>query len=290
MVSQESLENWLHRVASAAHSTTQHNSPHTWLLKQSAYSHLPRLATLLATPWFHTLAGPILDVGAGTGALSLDLAWKVGTKGQVTAVDCDGDALELARLLADRAGVEIATLRADVNALPIESATQDTTVARFLFQHLRTPQVALSEMRRVTRPGGRVAIFDVDDAVKVCEPAEPQHLAHLYEAIRSVQLQRGGDRLVGRKLYGLMREAGLEKIQVIVIPRVQLGIQGGRNEDAENYEIERLRRERDGVINSGLISADHFESAISQAKQRFAEDRFEMVAEFVATGLVPHPE
>ena len=287
MVSHDSVESWLQCVAGASQSLAQQDGPHGWLLKQTIYTHLPRLATLLATPWFHTLAGSILDVGAGTGALSLDLAWKLGVKGHVTAVDRDSPALQIAQSLAEKVGVEITTLAGDATALPVKNATQDTTVARFLFQHLPDPQAALGEMRRVTRPGGRIAIFDVDDAVKLCEPSEPRHLARLYEAIRNLQSRQGGDRMMGRKLYRLMRDAGLEGIQVIVIPRVQLGIQNGRHEGAEAYEIERLCREQDAIIQSGLMTADDFESAISEARARFAEDRFEMVAEFIATGLVP---
>lgn len=287
LMNPNSVESWIERVAGASQSFVQQNGPHTWLLKQSVYTHFSRLATLLAMPWFQTLTGSVLDVGAGTGALSLDLAWQVGANGHVTAVDHDGEALKIAGGLAGRLGIGISTLAGEATALPVGAATQDTTVARFLFQHLRDPLAALREMRRVTRPGGRIAIFDVDDDVKLCEPLEPQPVADLYQAIRTLQAQRGGNRLIGRALYGLMREAGLRNIQVIVIPRVQMGTQHGRNAELEAYEMERLIRERDGLIESGLMTADDFEAALLKTQQRFGEDRFEMVAEMIATGLLP---
>ncbi len=286
-MSQNPVETWIERVAAASQPFVQQNGPHTWLLKQSLYTHFSRLATLLAMPWFQTLSGSVLDLGAGTGALSLDLAWRLGANGHVTAVDRDRQALEMAGALAERLGVGVSTSAGDATVLPVRDATQDTAVARFLFQHLPDPLAALREMRRVTRPGGRIAIFDVDDGLKLCEPAEPQHLAELYQAIRALQSQRGGNRLIGRELYRWMREAGLENIQVVVIPRAQMGIQNGRDTQAEAYQIERLLRERDALIDSGLMTADSFEIAISEARQRFAQDRFEMVAEFVATGFVP---
>jgi ubiquinone/menaquinone biosynthesis C-methylase UbiE len=201
---QDAIEIWLQRVAEATQFLAQQYDSHSWLLKQTVYTHLPRLATLLAMPWFHDLAGYVLDVGSGTGALSLDLAWKLGAKGQVTAIDRDVYALKIAQSLAGEVGVEIRTLAGEAVALPVMDATQDTTVARFLFQHLPDPLAALHEMRRVTRKGGRIAIFDVDDGVKLCEPSEPDHLASLYGAIGNVQSRRGGDRMIGRKLYRLL--------------------------------------------------------------------------------------
>ncbi len=286
-MSQDAIENWIQRVTEASWPLVQRNGPHGWLLKQSIFTHFQRLATLLAMPWFQTLSGPVLDVGAGTGALSLDLAWRMGAQGRVTAVDRDAQALEIAHALAGEVGIELATAIGDANALPAGDATQNLTIARFLFQHLSAPAAALAEMRRVTRPGGRIVIIDVDDDVMLCEPAGLPHETALRQAIRALQAQRGGNRLIGRQLYRLMREAGLVNIQVIVIPRVQLGVQNGRNAEAEAYQLERLRREREALIGSGLMTAEEFATAQAETEKGFAQDRFAMEAEFVATGLVP---
>ena len=286
-MSQNPLEDWVQRVTSASQTFVAQNDSHGWLLKQSIYTHFPRLATLLAMPWFQTLSGSVLDVGAGTGALSLDLAWRAGGNGHVTAVDRDAEALEIACALAERVGVKIATLPGEATALPVADASQDTIVARFVFQHLPEPLAALREMRRVARPGGRIAIFDVDDEVTISEPPEPECVVKLHEAIRVLQSQRGGNRLMGRELYRLMREAGLTNVQVIVIPRVRLGLQNGRSAEAEAYQIERLLREREALIDSGLMTAGEFEAAVVATHRGFSEDRFDMAAEFVATGYVP---
>lgn len=284
---QDLIENWIERVAVASRPFAEQNSPHSWLVKQSIYTHLRRLATLIAMPWFNDLGGSVLDIGAGTGALSLDLAWHQGARGRVTSVDRDTEALEIARMLAERVGVGITPLAGDATALPVESGTQDTVVARFLFQHLADPPAVVREMRRVARPGGRVAIFGVDDGVTLSDPEEPECVQELYRAIRRLQAQRGGNRLIGRRFYRLMRDAGLKNIQVVVIPGAQMGLQYGRDPGAEAYLVERLLREREGVIKAGLMTAASFETALSAVKERFALDRFELGAEFVATGYVP---
>ena len=286
-MSLELVENWIQRVTDASQSFLQQNGPHNWLLRQSVYTHFQRLAPLLAMPWFQTVTGSILDLGAGTGALSLDIAWRAGDKGLVTAMDSDAKALRIARSLAERVGVRIEVLAGDVTALPVQDASQDMTVARFLFQHLPDPAAVLFQMRRVTRPGGRIVIIAVDDEVTLCEPSLPPHLADLRKAIRVLQSRHGGNRLVGRQLYRLMREAGLKAIQVIVIPRVRLGLQNGRNAELEAHQVEQLRREREGLIHSGLMTAHEFEIAVSETERGFAQDLFEMEAEFIATGLAP---
>lgn len=283
---QDPIENWMKRVADASQLFLHQNGP-SWLLKQSIYTHFQRLLPLLSMPCFQAVTGSILDVGAGTGALTLDLAWRVGIGGLVTAIDNDTEALKIAQSLAERVGVRIETLACEATALPVKDATQDMTVARFLFQHLPDPWAVLFQMRRVTRPGGRIVIIDIDDEVALCEPLVPQPLADLRKAIRILQLKRGGNRLIGRQLYRLMRKAGLEAIQVIVIPRVRLGLQNGRSAEIEAYQIERLLREREELLNSGVMTAHDFDTAISEMEKGFAQDCFEMEADFIATGLVP---
>jgi ubiquinone/menaquinone biosynthesis C-methylase UbiE len=286
-MTEDVAEDWIQRSAEATRSILRQDSSHGWLLRQSMYTHYQRVACLLSMPCFQGVAGSILDVGAGTGALGLDLAWRAGKKGLVTAVDSDVEALRIAQSLAERVGLRFATLPGDAAALPVADDTQDMTVSRFLFQHLPDPGAALSEMRRVTRPGGRIVIVDVDDEVTLREPPTPGPLAELRKAIRTLQRRRGGNRLIGRQLYRLMRGAGLEAIQVIVIPRVRLGLQNGRNAEVEAYQVERVRREREELIRCGLMTADDFDSAVAELERGFEQDRFEMEADIVASGMVP---
>ncbi|OBS09849.1 class I SAM-dependent methyltransferase [Acidihalobacter prosperus] len=281
---QEPIEQWMQRVADAIHPLAEQAQAHRWLLRQSLFTHFQRLVTLTS---LGGIQGPILDVGAGTGALTLDLAWQTDGQTRITAVDNDAEALALLAALAKRLGVSIEMLAGEASALPAETASQAMTVARYVFQHLPSPQYALAEMRRVTRPGGRIMIIDVDDGVALGEPPETPALATLREAIGALQIRRGGDRRIGRRLYGLMRAAGLEAIQVILMPRVRLGLQHGRNAEMEQHQIERLQSERAALLDAGLITAEAFEAAVDALRQDFAQDRFELDADFIAIGQVP---
>ena len=82
------IENWVRRVAEASQTFLDKKVPYDWLIKQSIYSHFQRLIPLLSMSCFKVSGGSILDVGAGTGALAIDLAWRVGA-GRVTVLDRD---------------------------------------------------------------------------------------------------------------------------------------------------------------------------------------------------------
>ncbi|MGC9195789.1 MAG: class I SAM-dependent methyltransferase [Syntrophobacteraceae bacterium] len=276
----------MHSVTEASEFFLERGGPHCRLVEQSIHTHFRRLVPLQSMACFEALSGSILDVGAGTGALALDLAWRGGGKVFVTALDNDREALKIAQGISDHVGVGISALGGNAYALPVKDASQDVTVARYLFQHLREPAAALLQMRRVTRPGGRIVIIDVDDEVVLCDPAE-QHMVNLRKALGVLQAKRGGNRSIGRQLYRLMRQAGLEAIQVIVIPFVRMGLQNGRSCELEAFKVERVLEERKELLDSAIMSAQDFDLAVSELKQGFAQDRFEMDADFVATGLAP---
>ncbi|MEJ2643457.1 MAG: methyltransferase domain-containing protein [Gammaproteobacteria bacterium] len=253
-----------------------------WLMLQSLYTHRERLAMLPVLG----AATRVLDVGAGTGALSLDLAWLLGDAARITAVDCDEASLELLDGMAARLGVRVRGVPGSAYALPVESDSQDLTVARFLFQHLHRPYDALKEMVRVTAPGGRVAVVAVDDGAGGAEPPVAPALRRLFDAIAELQVRRGGNRRVGRQLYRMMREAGLTELQVLAVPRVRLGTYHGRNDEMEDYQRRYLQGYKDALLDEGLLSEDGFAEAMAALDRSFAEDRFEYQAEFLAVGQV----
>ncbi len=107
-------------------------------------------------------AGParVLDVGCGTGALAVTAAqrWPNVT---VDAIDASDGMLAIARAdLAERPAAVRARVRfaqAFADRLPFEDATFDVVVSAFVLQLVPSVPRALREMRRVLRPGGRLA-------------------------------------------------------------------------------------------------------------------------------------
>jgi SAM-dependent methyltransferase len=96
----------------------------------------------------------VLDSGCGTGALAFALAPHVG---EVVAVDAREEYLEAGRELAPD---NVRFQEGDATALPFGYATFDISGSLRVLHHVRRPELAVSELARVTRPGGRLLIAD----------------------------------------------------------------------------------------------------------------------------------
>jgi ubiquinone/menaquinone biosynthesis C-methylase UbiE len=103
--------------------------------------------------------GHVVDVGAGTGTLAIAIAL-ARPDVTVTAVDGDPEILALAQAKPGAEGVRWRGGLAD--DLPLGAATADAVVSSLVLHHLdlSTKQRALTQMRRVLRPGGRLHIAD----------------------------------------------------------------------------------------------------------------------------------
>ena len=92
----------------------------------------------------------VLDVGTGPGTVAAAAA---GRGALVTAVDAEPGMVELATARVPGADVRVAVLP----SLPFADAGFDVVTANFVVNHVEHPAAALAELRRVTRPGGRIA-------------------------------------------------------------------------------------------------------------------------------------
>ncbi|MEU8684496.1 class I SAM-dependent methyltransferase [Streptomyces sp. NPDC048611] len=99
----------------------------------------------------------VLDAGCGTGRALPALRAAVGTRGTVLGADLTPEMLrEAVRAGRDR---DAALLLADVTRLPLPDAALDAVFAAGLLSHLPDSAGGLTELARVVRPGGRLALF-----------------------------------------------------------------------------------------------------------------------------------
>jgi SAM-dependent methyltransferase len=122
----------------------------------------------------------IVDVGSGPGALTVELARRVGAKA-VTAVDPSEEFV-----LAVRSRVPGATVvRAPAESLPLPDGAFDAALAQLVVHFMTDPVAGLREMARVTRPGGSVAACVWDHSAGGSGP-----LSVYYEALHEVDPSR----------------------------------------------------------------------------------------------------
>ncbi|MEU3250740.1 class I SAM-dependent methyltransferase [Streptomyces sp. NPDC006997] len=155
----------------------------------------------------------VLDIGCGPGTITADLAELVHD-GHVTAVDHAPGVLERARATAAERGLaNVDFAVADVHALDYPDDTFCVVHAHQVLQHVGDPVRALSEMRRVTRPGGFVAVRDADYAAMTWYPAAPglDGWLDLYERVSRAN---GGEPDAGRRLRSWALRAGFDAADV----------------------------------------------------------------------------
>ncbi|MFE6700093.1 class I SAM-dependent methyltransferase [Streptomyces sp. NPDC057718] len=93
----------------------------------------------------------VLDVGCGSGTVSAAAA---ACGASVYAADAEPGMAEATRRAVPTADVRVAHLP----ELPYEEGTFDAAIGNFVLNHVGRPREALTELRRITRPGGRVAV------------------------------------------------------------------------------------------------------------------------------------
>jgi len=149
----------------------------------------------------------VLDVGCGPGTITVDLARRVAP-GRVLGLDVSPDPLDEARSLAARSGVEVEFAVGDGYALAAPDGSFDVVHAHQVLQHLTDPVAALREMARVCRPGGVVAVRDVDYAATTWFPANAglDRWLSLYAAVAR---RNAAEPDAGRRLVSWAHAAGL---------------------------------------------------------------------------------
>jgi SAM-dependent methyltransferase len=153
------------------------------------------------------LGGSVLDAGCGSGALTARLA-ELPLVESVTGLDVDAQLLGLARARVPRGTF----VEGAAESLPFGDDEFDGAVARLLLQHVPDPEAVVRELARVVRPGGLVVAIDVDGGLWGLAQPYFAELAEIQAKVWLAQRDRGGDRMIGRRLHRLLRGAGLDEV------------------------------------------------------------------------------
>jgi SAM-dependent methyltransferase len=176
---------------------------HSWRTVDNSAAYL--------VPHLHPGAA-ILDVGCGPGTITIDLAARV-RPGRVIGIDASTDVVAQAAGLAASEGVANVEFRVgDASALEFDDATFDVVHAHQVLQHLRRPVDALREFRRVLKPGGVVAVRDVDYGGVIWNPPSAG-LTRWLELYHDVHAWNGGEADAGRHVKSWAREAGFTDLE-----------------------------------------------------------------------------
>ncbi|MEU2202772.1 methyltransferase domain-containing protein [Microbacterium oleivorans] len=177
---------------------------HTWRTAENSVGYLlPHLRP----------GASLLDVGAGPGTITVDLARRLAP-GRVVGVDASADVVAQAQAHAAAEGVTNVTFAtADAYRLDAADGSFDIVHTHQLLQHLARPVDALREFRRVAGPDGLVAAREVDYAGIIIHPHIPA-LDDWLDLLLRMGRTNGGEPSAGRRLKAWARAAGFADVAV----------------------------------------------------------------------------
>jgi demethylmenaquinone methyltransferase/2-methoxy-6-polyprenyl-1,4-benzoquinol methylase/phosphoethanolamine N-methyltransferase len=105
----------------------------------------------------------VLDVGCGTGGVTIPAKLHVGKNGRATGIDPSPEMIAVARQKAGRAGLDIDFRVGVIESLPFPDGTFDAVTSSLMMHHLpeHLQVKGLAEIKRVLKPGGRLLIADM---------------------------------------------------------------------------------------------------------------------------------
>lgn len=111
-----------------------------------------------------TVGSTVLDIGCGTGFLTVPAAKAVGQTGKVIAIDFSEDMLDKAKEKLTQAGLsERAQFKVgDAERIPLEDESVDTVVGNMVLHHCPEPEAAIREMARVLKANGSLILADLE--------------------------------------------------------------------------------------------------------------------------------
>jgi SAM-dependent methyltransferase len=152
----------------------------------------------------------LLDVGCGPGTITGDLAVRLAP-GQVVGIDASEEVIAEARALAASGPPSLSFEVGSLFDLRFDDGTFDIVHAHQVLQHVGDPLAALTEMRRVCRPGGTVAVRDGDYPAMRYFPEDPD-LARAFAAYGALTRINGANWDAGRRLLRWAHQVGFESV------------------------------------------------------------------------------
>lgn len=272
--------------AYAANISNHPDATERWLLLQTLYTGHQRRSMLPFLPLQPGMR--VLDVGTGFGALAFDLAAQIPL--QIEAIDVNLQELQIAQKIhqdiLQKAALQESHIRfsgADVYTLPYANGTFDFAISRFVFQHLTKPEQALVEIHRVLRPGGMVCLMDIDDQLNISYPEPNPAYQRLEEAFRQLQVRKGGDRYVGRKLSHYLRATGFANINPLLVPQAQF-VHNEVNSTAAQFTMAKFQQAREDIVEQGILTNEEFDLALKETQQQSAFWSFDATSQIVVLG------
>lgn len=245
------------------------------------------LVELLHSDTAYPAGSLVLEAGCGVAAQTITLAQN-SPDAVITSVDISEISIAEARRKAAEAGLTCVQFQqADIFNLPFAAESFDHVFICFVLEHLSHPGEALAALKHVLKKGGTITVIEGDHGSAYFHPVS--------EAARraigcQVELQRraGGNAMIGRELYPLLRKAGFSSVRVsprmVYVDSGKPGLVEGFTKKTFTAMIEGVR---DAALAAGLMDKDVFEQGIRDLYRTAQDDGVFCYTFFKAFGEKP---
>ena len=231
--------------------------------KNRLFDQANTLSELLHHNTCYPAGSKVLEAGCGVGAQTIILA-KNSPEAQFTSIDISPDSVDKAKELIKREGITNVTFQTgDIFDLPFEENEFDHIFVCFVLEHLEQPLEALIGLKSFLKPGGSITVIEGDHGSAYYHP-ESVEAQRTIQCLIDIQAQIGGNSLIGRQAYPLLRSAGYKDVEVT--PRV-VYVDGSRPEWIEGFTKNTFNAMVEGVkeqaLDLGIIDLETWKKGIS---------------------------
>lgn len=208
------------------------------------------LTELLHHDTMYPAKSKVLEVGCGVGAQTVILA-RNSTETNFVSVDVSEDSIRrLEKLLREKNISNVQLQQTSVFDLPFGEDSFDHVFVCFLLEHLDRPLQALKNLKKVLRPNGSITVIEGDHGSAYFYP-DSREAKLAIQCLIELQAKAGGNSLIGRQLYPLLKEAGFGN--VTVSPRV-VYVDSSKPELVEGFTKNTFTAMVEGVKNQALAA------------------------------------
>lgn len=200
----------------------------------------------------------VLDVGCGIGVQALSMAKLAGPTGKVVGTDISAVMIDIAKARTADSGLPLEFLTADAASQPFPDDSFDGVRTERVLMYVPDTLRAITEFKRLLKPGGRLVIFDFDwDCILIGH--QDKELTRKIVRYASDSFPNGR---IGAELYRQLRIAGFKNV----------GVEPYSYSGSSEMVLNIMKRIYEGILQTGVSNNVFTEAEIENWWKAFDAD------------------